>query len=138
MHALARQLSTTPNLINYKRRRDALQAWCIDPAAWQDMISQLPRTKGPFQPELSDCKRQFASEAVWARITQGEHVLAPRVIENQAASGDPTWHRRRGNMWHFYLASPPKPHYAALKEILNAYADNLAAAIDRQSRDRTA
>jgi len=35
-------------------------------------------------------------------------------------------------MWHFYLASPPKPHYAALKKILNAYADNLAAAIDRQ------
>jgi hypothetical protein len=34
-------------------------------------------------------------------------------------------------MWHFYLASPPKPHYAALQEILNAYADNLAAAIDR-------
>jgi len=31
-----------------------------------------------------------------------------------------------------YLASPPKPHYAALKKILNAYADNLAAAIDRQ------
>lgn len=104
---------------------------CIDPAIWQDIISQLPRTKGPFQPELSDCKRQFASEAVWARVTQGEHVLAPRIIENQAASGDPTRHRRRGNMWHFYLASPPRPHYAALKDILNAYADNLAAAIDR-------
>jgi hypothetical protein len=35
-------------------------------------------------------------------------------------------------MWHFYLASPAKPHYAALKEILSAYADNLATAIDRQ------
>ena len=131
VHALARQLSATPGLINYKHRRDALQAWCINPATWQDIISQLPRTKGPFQPELSDCKRQFASEAVWARITQGEHVLAPRIIENQAASGDPTWHRRRANMWHFYLASPAKPHYAALREILNAYAGNLAAAIDR-------
>ena len=77
VHALARQLSTTPGLINYKHRRDALQDWCIDPATWQDIISQLPPTKGPFQPELSDCKRQFASEAVWARITQGEHLLAP-------------------------------------------------------------
>ncbi|MGE5285935.1 MAG: hypothetical protein ACM3ML_01775 [Micromonosporaceae bacterium] len=137
VHALARQLSTTPGLINYKHRRDALQDWCIDPATWQDIISQLPRTKGPFQPELSDCKRQFASEAVWARVTQGEHVLAPWIIENQAASSDPTRHRHRSNMWHFYLASPPKPHYAALKEILNAYADNLAATIDRQSHDRT-
>jgi hypothetical protein len=92
-----------------------------------------PPDKGPFQPELSDCKRQFASEAVWARITQGEHVLAPRIIENQAASGDPTWHQRRGNMWHFYLASPPKPHYKALKEILNAYAGDLARQIDHRA-----
>ena len=126
VHALARQLSTTPDLINYKHRRDALRDWCIDPAAWQDIISQLPPTKGPFQPELSDCKRQFASEAVWARITQGEHLLAPRIIENQLSAGDPTWHRRRDNMWHFYNASPAKPHYAALREILNAHADNLA------------
>ena len=92
VHALARQLSTTPGLINYKHRRDALQDWYLNPATWQDIISQLPPTKGPFQPELSDCKRQFASEAVWTRITQGEHLLAPRIIENQAASGDPTWH----------------------------------------------
>jgi hypothetical protein len=138
VHALARQLSTTPGLINYKHRRDALQDWCIDPAAWQDIISRLPPTKGPFQPELSDCKRQFASEAVWARITQGEHLLAPRIIEGQLSAGDPTWHRRRDNMWHFYNASPAKPHYATLQEILNTYADNLAAAIDRQMHNRTA
>jgi hypothetical protein len=37
-------------------------------------------------------------------------------------------------MWHFYNASPPKPHYAALREILNAYAGNLAAAIGLQSQ----
>ena len=35
VHALARQLSTTTGLINYKHRRDALQDWCLDPAAWQ-------------------------------------------------------------------------------------------------------
>ncbi len=131
VHALARQLSTTPDLINYKRRRDALQDLCIDPATWQDIISQLPPTKGPFQPELSDCKRQFATEAVWARITQGEHVMAPQLIEPQPSRPDPTWSRRRDNMWHFYRARPPKPHYAALKEILSAFADNLAAQIDR-------
>ncbi len=132
VHALARQLSTTTGLISYKHRRDALQDWCIDPAAWQDIIGQLPPTKGPFQPELSDCKRQFASEAIWARVTQGEHLLAPRIIENQQAAGDPTWHRRRDNMWHFYSASPAKPHYAALREILNVHADDLAGQIDHQ------
>jgi hypothetical protein len=133
VHALARQLSSTTTLINYKHRRDTLQDWCIAPAAWQDIISQLPPTKGPFQPELSDCKRQFASEAVWARITQGEHLLAPRIIENHLSAADPTWHNRRDNMWHFYSASPAKPHYAALRDILNAYAGHLAAAVDRQA-----
>lgn len=132
VHALARQLSTTPGLINYKQRRDALQDWCIDPAAWQDIISQLPPTKGPFRPELSHCKRQFASEAVWARITQGEHLLAPRIIGDQLSAADPIWHQRRDNMWHCYLASPAKPHYAALRKILNAHADRLAAVIDHQ------
>ncbi len=132
VHALARQLSATPDLINYKHRRDALQDWCIDPAAWKDIISQLPPTKGPFQPELSDCKRQFASEVVWARITQGEHLMAPRVIENQLSAGDLTWHRRRDNMWHFYNASPAKPHYAALRQILSTLADNLADKIDQR------
>src|SRR5208337_3048010 len=73
-----------------------------------------------------------ASEAVWARITQGEHLLAPRVIENHLSAGDPTWHRRRDNMWHFYNAMPAKPHYAALRKILSAHADSLAAIIDRQ------
>jgi hypothetical protein len=133
VHALARQLSTTPGLVNYKNRRDALQDWCIATATWQDIITRLPPAKGPFQPELSDCKRQFASEAVRARITQGEHLLAPRIIEGQLPAGDPTWDRRRDNMWHFYLASPAKPHYAALKEIPNAYAESLATAIDGQT-----
>ncbi len=132
VHALARQLSATPHLVNYKHRRDALRNWCIDTATWQGITSQLPPTKGPFQPELSNCKRQFASEAVWARITQGEHLLAPRIIENQLSAGDPTWHRRRDNMWHFYNASPAKPHYAALRLILNVLADNLADQVDKR------
>jgi hypothetical protein len=36
-------------------------------------------------------------------------------------------------MWHFYLADPAKPHYAALKDILSGYADDLAAQIDRDT-----
>jgi len=132
VHALARQLSATPHLINYKHRRNTLRNWCIDPATWQDFISRLPPTKGPFQPELGNCKRQFASEAVWARITRGEHLMAPRIIESQMSAGDPTWHRRRDNMWHFYNASPAKPHYAALRKILDPHADHLAAIIDSQ------
>ena len=47
VHALARQLSATPGLVNYKHRRDALQDWCIDPATWQEIITGFPRQKDP-------------------------------------------------------------------------------------------
>jgi hypothetical protein len=133
VHALAKQLNNTPNLIDYKHRRDALHTWCIDPTTWQDILDRLPHTKGPFQPDLGDCKRQFASEVVWARITQGEHVLAPRPIEEHLPDADHAWTQRRSNMWTVYLTKPHKPHYAALRDILNTHADNLAATIDRES-----
>jgi len=58
--------------------------------------------------------------------------MAPRIIENQLSAGDPTWRRRRDNMWHFYNASPAKPHYADLRQILNILADNLAGQIDKR------
>ena len=35
-------------------------------------------------------------------------------------------------MWHFYNATPAKPHYSALREILNAHADDLASQIDQR------
>ena len=94
--------------------------------------ASFPRPKGRSSPSFSDCKRQFASEAIWARVTQGEHLLAPRIIENQLSAGDPTWHRRRDSMWHCYNVSPAKPHYAALRQILNILADNLADQIDER------
>ena len=131
VHALARQLSTTPDLINYKRRRDALQDWCIDPAAWQDIISQLPPTKGPFQPELSDCKRQFATEAVWARITQGEHVMAPQLIEPQPSRPDPTWSGDAATCGISTARARPSPTTPPSRRSSAPTPDNLAAQIDR-------
>ena len=35
-------------------------------------------------------------------------------------------------MWHCYNVSPAKPHYAALRQILNVLADNLADQIDER------
>jgi TniQ protein len=131
VRALAKQLNSTTDLVDYKHRRDALHNWYIDEPTWQDIVDHLPHTKGPFHPEISNCKRQFASEVVWTRITHGEHILAPRVIEQQHAGNDPTWGQRRANMWHFYLADPPKPHYADLRLILNELADHLATEIDQ-------
>jgi hypothetical protein len=68
-------------LVNYQRRRQALQAWCIDEDAWGRLVGRLPPVPGPHQPELGDRKRQIASIYVWVQVTSGEHYFAPRPIE---------------------------------------------------------
>ncbi len=65
-------------LVNYQRRRHALQTWCIDEDAWSQLVGPLPPVPGPHQPELGDRKRQIASIYVWAQVTSGEHYFAPR------------------------------------------------------------
>jgi len=70
VHALARQLSTTPALINYKHRRDALQDWCLDPAAWQATLS--PSHVTPVLPaDLEECLADLAERAVPDLLHQG-------------------------------------------------------------------
>jgi hypothetical protein len=60
--------------------------------------------------------------------------MAPQLIEPQPSRPDPTWSRRRDNMWHFCSAHPPKPHYAALSQILNVLGGNLAGQIDASAK----
>jgi hypothetical protein len=77
LHKLADELDSAPHLIDYKRRREALSRWRIDPDTWNLLatrhgVTAAFATKG----ESGDRQRQVA----WARITQGEHQLAPRPI----------------------------------------------------------
>jgi len=59
MHDLAAQLDAdVPRLVNYQRRRQAMQEWCLDPGTWQEITNRLPPTPGPFQPVMDDRKRQ--------------------------------------------------------------------------------
>jgi len=131
LHALADELNATPDLVDYRQRRQALQTWCIDRVTWQQLTSRLPPTSGPIQPDLGDRKRQVASMAVWARITQGEHLFAPRPIEDQQPPDvQHAWKLRRNTTWFLFHNDHPKPHYADLKKLLDEHADWLAARID--------
>jgi hypothetical protein len=101
LHALTNWLDAMPDLVNYQRRRNALQDWSLDTATWQDITVQLPPIPGPSQPELDDRKRQCASEVVWVRVTQGEHLFAPRPIEAaQPPHTQREWQVRRNTTWH--------------------------------------
>jgi hypothetical protein len=120
-------------LINYRQRRKALEAWAIDPATWQDLTSQLPPVPGPQCPELGDRKRQIASIYVWVQVTSGEHHFAPRPIEDaQRSEIQQAWQERRNTIWHLLMkqSQRQRPHYTGLRTSLDTLAAALATAID--------
>jgi hypothetical protein len=134
--SLARELDSpaTP-LINYQRRRHALQTWCIDGDTWDQLIGRLPPVPGPHQPELGDRKRQIASIYVWAQVTSGEHYFAPRPIEAaQPHEIQEDWKGRWNNILHLIRRDRPSPHYTNLRTKLDTLAASLAASIDANRR----
>ena len=131
LRGLASQLDGTAYLINYRHRRQAMQAWCLGPETWHEITSRLPPVPGPVQPVLDDRKRQEASAFVWAYVTQGEPRFAPRPIEAaQPEHVRQDWGSRRANLWH-KLARPGRiVHYAELRKLLIEQGDRLARDID--------
>ena len=131
LSAIARELDSpaTP-LVNYQRRRQALQAWCIDEETWTRLARRLPRVPGP-EPELRDRKRQIASVYVWVQVTSGEHYFAPRPIEAaQPPEVQEAWRARWATIWHLMHRNRTGPHYASLKAELDILATSLARSID--------
>ncbi len=131
VHTLIEELDTTTYLANYHHRRHLLQNWSLDPETWRGIVSQLPPTPGPIQPDLGDLKRQCASVVVWARATQGEHLFAPRPIEfAQTPDVQRRWQTRRNTLWHQFQTHRPLRHYANLRRLLNEHSDQLTNHID--------
>lgn len=118
-------------LINYLRRRQALQKWALGTGTWETLVSKLPPIPGPVRPVVDDRKRQDASIYVWTQVTCGEHLFAPRPIEaSQPAHIQREWAQRRNTTW-FQLTRPdPLRHYADLRKALTRYATQLARDID--------
>ncbi len=128
---LAAQLDDTPGLVDYQRRRQAMQEWCLDLGTWQEITDRLPPVPGPVQPVLDDRKRQEASAFVWAHVTRGEPRFAPRPIE--AMQPEPVrraWAVQRGNTWHKLTRPGRIIHYAELRKLLIEHASHLARRID--------
>jgi hypothetical protein len=118
-------------LINYQRRRKALETWAIDEGTWHDLIHRLPAIPGPQRPELGDRKRQIASIYVWVQLTSGEHHFAPRPIEDaQPHQLQQEWKSRRNTIWHLMQSDRRRPHYTDLKTELNVLAVAIARRID--------
>jgi hypothetical protein len=43
---IADRLDTAARTVNYQRRRQALQQWCLDPGTWEEITSRLPSVPG--------------------------------------------------------------------------------------------
>ena len=115
LRQLADELDSAPHLINYQRRREALSYWCIDPATWQQLLNRLGDTH-VGQMGLGDHKRQAASIFVWARVTQGEHLLAPAPILDQLPPEvQKTWRPTLGHSCRAFLAGRGGPSALRLK-----------------------
>jgi len=132
LRELAAELRTPRQpLIDYLRRRQALQEWALDTGTWEALVSELAPIPGPVRPVVNDRKRQDASIFVWTQVTCGEHLFAPRPIEAvQPPHIQLEWAQRRNTTW-FQLSRPdPLRHYADLRKALTQYARQLARDID--------
>jgi hypothetical protein len=131
LEALACELDATGDLIDYDRRRDALEAWSIPVDDWHELAADLRQRQGRIvNADWGDPKRRAASALVWARVTQGEHRFAPLFLQEKQTSG-------RGELVHWVRQMTYRSrtgrhdhHYVALRAALDAYADQLATRID--------
>jgi len=92
LHTLAAELDATPasDLIDYGRRRDALTAWSLPADDWHELATDLSgrqHARARVSTSWGERKRRVASVLVWARVTQGEYLFAPLVLQDSQASG---------------------------------------------------
>jgi hypothetical protein len=137
LRSLARELSApdTP-LVNYQRRRQALENWSIDERTWDGLVARLPPISRTRMPDLGDRKRQIASVYVWVRVTFGEPSLAPRPIEAaQLPDIQEDWRRSWNGIWWSLLTSKnSRATYTRLRTELDVLAAILAMTVDPSHR----
>jgi hypothetical protein len=130
LRSLTRELSNpgTP-LVNYQRRRQALETWSINENTWPSMAAKRSLMS---HPEIGDHTRQIASVYVWACVTSGEPGFAPRPIQAaQPPEVQEDWRRRWNGIWQSLLrSSQPRSYYTRLRTELDALAATLASTID--------
>lgn len=131
LHHLAEELDRATDPTNYQRRREVLRDWSLPSETWNEIITRLPPVPGPVSPNLDDRVRQEASAFVWAYVTCGEPLYAPRHIEAaQPPDTRQSWQQRRANTW-FRLSRPHAlNHYAALRGLLCQHGDALIEKIE--------
>ncbi|MET8702052.1 hypothetical protein ABZW10_24740 [Kitasatospora sp. NPDC004723] len=131
LHNLAEELDRATDPTNYQRRRELLRDWSLPSGTWHEIITRLPPVPGPVRPNLGNRVRQEASAFVWAYVTCGEPLFAPRHIEAaQPPDTRQAWRQRRANTWFQLSRSDALNHYTALRGLLCQHGDALIEKIE--------
>lgn len=131
---IARHLDTTTPHLDYATRRDALQSWALPPDHWHGISHELEiqTTHGRgHRHAITDARHQVLSVIIWTRITHGEHLFAPAVLQDKAEHAHAPRTAKLAHQAGEILQSHGS--YATLKAIAAGYADALATHIDQAS-----
>ncbi|MFD8977679.1 hypothetical protein [Streptomyces sp. NPDC059593] len=134
LEQLADTIASSPDPVDYQRRRDRLAHWIIPPDDWHDIVEAV-RRRQPRQDRTKEARwpattHLAASAVTWAQTTNGEVAFAPTASWTRGPAGaistDAARQQARG--WH-HPRKNTGPH-RLLTAVLREYSDDLAARID--------
>jgi hypothetical protein len=134
LEEIAAEIIAAGHFINYKHRRDTLRNWAISSQDWAEML-QHSQARAGNRLAPGERERQWASVIVWAEITRGEHVFAPRPVRDQQPPEIRREWSRRSHPGSWPLnpetsKTTPSRIYLALRNTLISYAAELTTEID--------
>ena len=131
LDAIADELESSAHPIDYATRRDALRAWTIPPAGWDDLAAPLRArpTAGP-PADWGERYRRAASVLAWMQITQGERGCAPLMRARQHAAPSRSQLADDLSQAIYRSRRHPRERHGVLLHTLKPYTEQLARRID--------
>lgn len=134
LEQLADAIASSPDPVDYQRRREYLAHWVLPPDDWQNIIEAVRRRQTrqdrTIETLWSATTHLAASAVVWAQTTNGEPAFAPTASwarePADAISAEAARQQARG--WHHPRRNTG--FHRLLTAVLREYSDELAARID--------
>jgi hypothetical protein len=114
--------------VDYAKRRTELAQWRLPYADWCDLIQDLRYTQYGRRTRWTEEKRMVPSTLIWARVTQGEPLYSPTVLDHKQNYPDDELPLA---VAIFLTPRHQQGIRLELRHRFDAYADNLAPRIDR-------